>query len=50
MSDVTIIKVVIIIVLLITNAVVGVVSYHHGYSDCLDDFDRWITELNERRK
>jgi hypothetical protein len=49
MSDVLLIKLMIFIVIVITNVVVGIVSYHHGYSDCIDDFDSWLTDLMEGR-
>lgn len=50
MSDISVIKLVIIIILGISFFVVDIVSYNKGYRDCLNDLDEWLTDLMEGRK
>lgn len=50
MSDISVIKLVAIIVLAISFIVVDIISYNKGYRDCLDDLDAWLTDLMEGRK
>lgn len=30
-----------------TMIAIGITSYHRGYDDCLEDFDRHITDIME---